>query len=135
MTEAIKAVIDKDNKRPRKLTGVKSQEIIKSKLTKTKYQEPKLIYQDDDATRLKQVRERLEKNDNYSYCIRKNKIYECRKKQKKIDVIKSTISQTINILKNHKHITTDDTLRLEQVVFNDLLDGSFKTTFKIKEQN
>jgi hypothetical protein len=59
MTEAIKAVIDKDNKRPRKLTGVKSQEIIKSKLTKTKYQEPKLIYQDDDATRLKQVREKL----------------------------------------------------------------------------
>ena len=127
MTEAIRAVIDKDNKRPRKLTGVKSQEIIKSKLTKTKYQEPKLIYQDDDTARLKQVRERLEKNDKYSYCIRKNKIYECRKKQKKIDVIKSTISpQTINILKNHKHITTEDTLRIEQVVFNDLLKEDSK---------
>jgi hypothetical protein len=134
MTEAIKAVIDKDNKRPRKLTGVKSQKIIISKLTKTKYHEPKLtikmMMQPDSSKSEKSYRRTIN-----IHIVSESIKYTSVARNKKIDVIKSTVSQTINILKNHNHITTEDTLRLEQVVFNDLLDGSFKTTFKIKAQH
>ena len=131
MSETINVIIDKNTKRKRKINCMKSQEIIKSKLTNTIKNQPLPIYEDDNPEKLRDIRNKLIHNDNYSYCIRKNKIYQCRKKQKKIDVIRNTIRNTLKILYDNKIIINNDD-NLELLVFNDLLNGSKKPVFTIK---
>jgi hypothetical protein len=131
MSETINIIIDKNTKRKRKINCMKSQEIIKSKLTNTIKNQPLPIYEDDNPEKLRDIRNKLIHNDNYSYCIRKNKIYQCRKKQKKIDVIRNTIKNTLKILYDNEVIINNDD-NLELLVFNDLLNGSKKPVFTIK---
>ena len=133
MTETINAVIDKTTKRRRKLTSQMTQEILRFKLTNIPFVNKKVIFQDDDINKLKVIRKKLEANDDNSYCIRGNKIYVCRKKQKKMDVIKSTITNTLKILMSYKMLGDNELNLLEKRVLNDLLDGSTKQVFKIEE--
>ena len=125
----INKIRNKNTNLNRKLNSNVSQELIKQKLTQTKYEKPKIIYQDDDPVRLREVRTKLIEN-GAAYTIRGNKIFECRPKQKKLDVIIATIEQTIKILKENNKVY-DNIEDLCKVVLNDLFDGSKKLKYKI----
>lgn len=132
MTEPchLNRVIDRKTKRKRWINSTASQEIVKSKLTDVTFEKPKVIYEDDDPVKLKEVRSKLKATDTTSYTIRGNKIYECRKKQKKIDVIRATVRHTLQILQD-RELLEDGIDALQTMVLNELFDGSNKTTYKI----
>jgi hypothetical protein len=132
MSQPLLSIIDKKTKRQRKVNNTIIQEVIKSKLSGVSKDNFKVIYEDSDAEKLKEFRSKLLDNDSYGYMIKHNKIIQIRKKQKKIDVIKSTIAYTIDILKSYNYISDCDKEELNKFVFNDLLNGSNKLTFKIK---
>ena len=134
MTEII-TIRNKNTNRKRLLNSCQTHETIRHKLTGFKFDKPKIIYEDDDIEKLKDVRKKLIPTDNTSYTIRKNKIYECRKRQNKLSVITSTIQQTINILNERGFLKDNDTNKLCSLILNEILDGSNKLNFKIYNNN
>ena len=130
MVEDISKVIDKRTNRVRMIHYPSSQDIIRKKLT-GEDKLSRLIYEDDDLDKLKEFRNKLSKDDNVSYTIRGNKIYQIKPRQKKIDVVKSTVIVAIQILKKNKLLTDTDTNKIEKIVINDLFDGSKRKAFKI----
>jgi SOS response regulatory protein OraA/RecX len=123
---------DKQTKRARKLNTVQSQENIKQRLNQKSVSH--LVYQGVNNEDIKKIRQQLFAREGCVLQIRKNNIYEIRAKIKKIDTIKQTIKNTIQILKEKgllKCVGNDESIF--KSVFNVFVGGTPKVVFTVKK--
>ena len=127
----INKVRDNATNRVRTVNNNTLEDVLREKLTGLKKKEPVLVYEDEDANRIVLVRQRLKKTDPMmSYTIRGNKIYECRRRLSKNEVIQQTVRQTILVLLEGFGLQGNID-ELQTGVLNRLYNGKEKIIFEI----
>jgi len=129
----IEKIIDKNTNRVRVINGNIMSDAIKTKLTGVRTNNFHSVYEDDDLTRLKEVRKRLRHtNPKLSYVIRNNKIYECRKRMTNHQIIAHSFKHCIHILMGLEKLPTNcDAEALLKTTLNEFYDGKKKPSFNI----
>ena len=129
----IDKIIDRNTNRVRVINGNIMSDAIKTKLTGVKTNNFHSVYEDDDPTRLKEVRKRLRHtNPKLSYVIRNNKIYECRKRMTNHQIIAHSFKHCIQILVGLEKLpATSDVDALLKMSLNEFYDGKKKPSFNI----
>ena len=127
----INKVRDNATNRIRTVNNNTLEDVLREKLTGLKKKQPVIVYEDEDASRIVLVRQRLKKtHPMMSYTIRGNKIYECRRRLLKNEVIQQTVRQTILVLLDGFGLQGNIDV-LQAGVLNRLYNGKEKTKFEI----
>lgn len=129
----IDKIIDRNTNRVRVINGNIMSDAIKTKLTGVRTNNFHSVYEDDDITRLKEVRKRLRHtNPKLSYVIRNNKIYECRKRMTNHQIIAHSFKHCIQILVGLEKLPANsDVEALLKMSLNEFYDGKKKPSFNI----
>ena len=134
MAESIESIIDKKTKRVRGVDSVYVDETIKTRLNQNT--ESKVIYEGDIDEDLELIRNKLKHGTESNLQIRNNKIYEIRRRLTKKEIIKSTIEETIKILREKKFVNNEKSIDdLTKTVYNIFIGGSETRRYTLKCDN
>ena len=131
MAESITSIVDEKTKRKQKINSVYIEEKIKKRLNQSVNSH--VVYEGTKFENLEIIRKKLKHTTDGNLQIRGNKIYEIRRRLTKLELIRKTIKETVQILKEKEMINSDkneDDLTL--LVYNKFLGGTEKRKYTIK---
>lgn len=133
MAESIQFIIDEKSKRKRHIDSVLVDEQIKLRLKQTG--KSRVVYEGEEGEDLEEVRSKMKNRDDLNLQIRNGKIYEVRRRLKKMEVIQKTIRETIVIMKEKELVKSDKSVDdLSKIVFNKFLNGTERKKYSLSKK-